>query len=304
MLFRHIHYFLAVAEHHGFTRAAAALHVSQPALSQQIKQLESLLGAQLFDRTGRNTRLTDAGEAWLRYARNALQALEEGKRAIHDVEDLSRGSLRVAVTPTFTAYFIGPLIAAFYARYPNVTLQLQEMSQDKIEELLVNDELDVGIAFDEVHSPDIDAQTLLTETLALVVARHHPLAQQKSVGLSVLNEEKLILLSAEFATREQIDRYCRQMGLRPQVAMEANSINAVLSLIRRTPLSTLLPAAIAVQRDDLIAVSLTPPLLERTAVLMQRKGAWQTAAARAFVAMALEEADKVALPPKRQQGSD
>lgn len=300
MLFRHIHYFLAVAEHQGFTRAAAALHVSQPALSQQIKQLEALLDVTLFDRSGRNTRLTDAGEVYLRYARNALQALEEGKRAIHDVEDLSRGSLRVAVTPTFTAYFIGPLVAAFYARYPNVTLQLQEMSQDNIESLLVNDELDVGIAFDEVHSPDIDAQTLLTETLALVVARHHPLAQQKSVGLSVLNDEKLILLSAEFATREQIDRYCRQVGLRPQVVMEANSINAVLTLIRRTPLSTLLPAAIAVQSDDLTAVSLTPPLLERTAVLMQRKGAWQTAAARAFVAMALEEANRIAFPPERR----
>lgn len=293
MLYRHIHYFLAVAEHHGFTRAAAALHVSQPALSQQVKQLEETLGVQLFDRSGRNTRLTDAGEVYLRYARNALRALEEGKRAIHDVEDLSRGSLRVAVTPTFTAYFIGPLMAAFYTRYPNVTLQLQEMPQDKIEELLVNDALDVGVVFDEVHSPDIDAKPLLTENLALVVANAHPLAQQTSVGLSVLNDEKLILLSAEFATREQIDRYCRQSGLRPQVLMEANSISAVLELVRRTKLSTLLPAPIAAQYDDLRAISLSPQLLERTAVLMQRKGAWRTAAANAFVAMALEHAKAV-----------
>ena len=91
MLDRHTHYFLAVAEHHGFTRAAAALHVSQPALSQQIRQLEEALGVQVFDRSGRLTRLTDAGEVYLRYARSALQALEEGKRAIHDVEALSRG---------------------------------------------------------------------------------------------------------------------------------------------------------------------------------------------------------------------
>ena len=240
-----------------------------------------------------NTRLTDAGEVYLHYARNALQALEEGKRAIHDVEDLSRGSLRVAVTPTFTAYFIGPLMAAFYARYPNVTLQLQEMPQDKIEELLVNDALDVGIAFDEVHSPDIDANPLLTENLALVVATAQPLAQETSVGLSVLNDEKLILLSAEFATREQIDRYCRQSGLRPQVLMEANSISAVLELVRRTMFSTLLPAPIAAQRDDLRAISLSPQLRERTAVLMHRKGAWRTAAASAFVAMALEHAKAV-----------
>ena len=288
MLDRHTHYFLAVAEHHGFTRAAAALHVSQPALSQQIRQLEEMLAVQLFDRSGRTIRLTDAGEVYLRYARSALQALEEGKRAIHDVEDLSRGSLRVAVTPTFTAWFIGPLLAEYHTRYPNVTLQLQELSQDKIEEMVVNDELDVGIAFDQVHSADIDAQPLLTENLALVVANHHPLAVQASVDLSVLNDEKLILLNAEFATREQIDRYCLQAGLRPQILMEANSISAVLELVRRTGLSTLLPAPIAEQSHDLQAISLTPQLLERTAVVLQRKGAWRTAAARAFVAMAQE----------------
>ncbi|POT59902.1 transcriptional regulator CynR [Citrobacter amalonaticus] len=297
MLFRHIHYFLAVAEYQGFTRAAAALHVSQPALSQQIKQLEETLGMQLFDRSGRTTRLTDAGEVYLGYARHALQSLEEGKRAIHDVEDLSRGSLRVAVTPTFTAYFIGPLIAAFYRRYPNVTLQIREMSQDKIEALLANDELDIGIAFEEVHSQDIDAQPLLTESLALVVANHHPLAQQESVELNVLNSEKLILLSPEFATREQIDRYCRQVGVRPQVLMEANSISAVLELVRRTSLSTLLPAAIAAQSDDLNAIALTPQLLERTAVLMQRKGAWRTAASRAFVDMARDMAHRTYKSP-------
>lgn len=288
MLLRHIHYFLAVAEHRGFTRAATALHVSQPALSQQIRQLEESLGAQLFDRSGRHIALTDAGEAWLVYAKNALRALEEGKRAIHDVEDLSRGSLRVAVTPTFTSWLIGPLMATFYARYPNITLALQEMSQEKVEERLLNDELDIGIAFDDVHSADIDALPLLKESLALVVSESHPLAQQASVALSHLNNERLILLSEEFATREQIDRYCRQRDLHPQIVIEANSINAILEMVRRTTLATLLPSPIAAHNEGLKAISLTPQLLERTAALMQRKGAWRTAAARAFTALAQE----------------
>lgn len=288
MLLRHIHYFLAVAEHRGFTRAATALHVSQPALSQQIRQLEESLGAQLFDRSGRHIQLTDAGEAWLGYAKNALRSLEEGKRAIHDVEDLSRGSLRVAVTPTFTSWLIGPLMARFYARYPNITLALQEMSQEKMEELLLNDELDIGIAFDDVHSADIDVLPLLKESLALVVSESHPLAQQASVALSHLNNERLVLLSEEFATREQIDRYCRQRDLHPQIVIEANSINAILELVRRTTLATLLPSPIAAQNEGLKAVSLTPQLLERTAALMLRKGAWRTAAVKAFTAMAQE----------------
>ena len=243
----------------------------------------------LFDRSGRTIRLTDAGEVWRQYASRALQELGAGKRAIHDVADLTRGSLRIAVTPTFTSYFIGPLMADFYARYPGITLQLQEMSQEKIEDLLCRDELDVGIAFTPVHSPELEAIPLLTESLALVVAQHHPLAACEQVALSRLHDEKLVLLSAEFATREQIDHYCEKAGLHPQVVIEANSISAVLELIRRTSLSTLLPAAIATQHDGLKAISLAPPLLERTAVLLRRKNSWQTAAAKAFLHMALEE---------------
>lgn len=293
MLLRHLTCFLAVAEHRGFTRAATALHVSQPALSQQIRQLEASLGAQLFDRSGRHTRLTDAGEAWLIYARRVMQDLEEGRRAIHDVEDLQRGSLRVAMTPTFTTYFMGPLVAAFYQHYPNITLTMREMPQDRMEALLLNDELDAGIAFSDVGSEDVVATPLFSETLALVVGRHHPLAEQRRVKLDALNQQALILLSEEFATREQIDRYCRQHHVQPKIQMEANSISAVLTVIQRTQLATLLPAAIVRDRDDLVAVELMPLLLERTACLLQHKAAWQSAAARAFSVLTLQIAGEL-----------
>ncbi|MDP1323921.1 LysR substrate-binding domain-containing protein, partial [Klebsiella pneumoniae] len=81
------------------------------------------------------------------YARRVLQGLAEGQRALNDVEDLQRGTLRVAMMPTFTTYFMGPLAAAFYLRYPNITLDIQELAQDRMETLLLNDELYVGIAF-------------------------------------------------------------------------------------------------------------------------------------------------------------
>ena len=84
-------------------------------------------------------------------------------------------------------------MADFYARYPSITLQLQEMSQEKIEDMLCRDELDVGIAFAPVHSPELEAIPLLTESLALVVAQHHPLAVHEQVALSRLHDEKLVL---------------------------------------------------------------------------------------------------------------
>ena len=118
MLLRHARYLLAIADHGSFTRAAAELHVSQPALSQQIRQLEETLGAQLLDRSGRMVRPTDAGRVYIDHARRAVREFEAGRRAIHDVEGLERGVLRVAFTPTFTTYLIGPLAQEFYALTP------------------------------------------------------------------------------------------------------------------------------------------------------------------------------------------
>lgn len=286
MLLRHIHYFLAVAEHRNFTRAAAALYMSQPALSQQIKQLEESLGTRLFDRSGRRIALTDAGHVYAGYARRALRDLEEGKRAIHDVSDLSRGTLRIAITPTFTPYLIGPLVRRFHRRYANIRLQIEEMSQERMEERLLDDDFDLGIAFDDVHSADIESRFLLEERLALVINRDHPLAGQQSLDVPTLDTLSLVLLNAEFATREQIDSYCRQHALQPKVMMEANSVSAVIEMVRNTPLASLLPAQVTQQREDLVALTLTPAELKRTAVLLLRKGAYMSAAAQAFISLA------------------
>lgn len=288
MLARHIQYFLAVAEHLSFTKAATALHVSQPALSQQVRQLEESLGAPLFDRSGRTTRLTDAGHVYLLYARRADQELREAKRAIHDVSDLSRGSLRVAVTPTFTTYLVGPLIEAFHARHPGITVNLKELAQERIEELLMAGELDAGIAFDEINTADLEAVPLLNETLALVVNCRHRLAKQQSITSQGLNAESLVLLSTEFATREQINRYCRKYEIHPKVQMEANALGAVIEIVRRTNLATLVPAKIALAHDDLVAITLKPERLQRRAVLIRRKEAFLSAATRAFIELAKE----------------
>jgi LysR family cyn operon transcriptional activator len=290
MLLRHIRYFLAVAEHRNFTRAAEALHLSQPTLSQQIRQLEDSLCVQLLDRSGRTIQLTDAGAAYMRYAQRALQDLEAGKRAIHDVQELSRGSLRLAVTPTFTAYLIGPWLEKYNRRYPNITLNVLEMPQDRMEALLNEDALDVGMAFNDTHSPDIEIQVLFVEALAMVVGKSRPCAKKRAaLTLREFENEALVLLNEEFATRHYIDQYCRQHGVVPRITMEVNSISAVIELVRRSTLASLLPAAIAREHSELRLVNLEPALPTRTAALLLRKGAYRSAAARAFIALALEE---------------
>ncbi|MBV6700356.1 transcriptional regulator CynR [Kitasatospora aureofaciens] len=283
MELRHLRYLLAVAEHANFTRAAEALHVSQPTLSQQIRQLESSLQVQLLDRSGRTVRLTDAGQAYTHYARQALRDLAAAERAVRDVQDLSRGTLRLAVTPTFTAYLIGPLVEDFHARHPGITLDVREMTQDRIESELAADQLDLGIAFSGAHLPAVTATALFTEHLGLVVASAHPYATSPGpLPVRDLGDQQLALLSPDFATRHHIDRYLAEHRVRPRVAIEANSVNALVAIVRRTGLATVLPDAITREQPHLRSVPVDPPLPSRTATLLRRDTAYQSAAARSF----------------------
>ncbi|GAA0483087.1 transcriptional regulator CynR [Streptomyces sp. NPDC046215] len=284
---RHLRYLLAVAEHGNFTRAAEDLRVSQPTLSQQVKQLERTVGAQLLDRTGRTVRLTDAGETYAHYARRALRDLAAAERAVLDVADLSRGHLRLALTPTFTAYLVGPLTAELHTRHPGITLTVQEMTQDRIEAGLLADELDLGIAFQGPHLPGITATALFTETLSLVTGTERPGARPAGARAQALPvrsaaDRHLALLSEDFATRGHIDAYFAAHRVRPHIAVEANSVQALTEIVRRTPLATVLPDAVTHDHPHLEPVPLEPPLPARTVTLLRRENAYRSAAARAF----------------------
>lgn len=284
MELRHIKYLLAVADHQNFTRAAEALHISQPTLSQQIKQLEHTVGAELFDRSGRTVRLTDAGSAYVHHARLALRDLQAAERAVHDVRDLSRGNLRVAMTPTFTAYLIGPLIHRFRESYPGIRLTVLETNQDRIEADLLADGLDLGFGFSGSHAAGIEARTLFTETLGLVVGSGHPLGTSITpVPISELAGLPLGLLSSDFATRLHVDEYFSKCQVPQNIAIESNSISALLELVRRGVVATVLPDAITSERPDLHPVPLEPSLPTRTVQLLQRASIYRSAATRAFV---------------------
>jgi LysR family cyn operon transcriptional activator len=288
MLLRHLRYLLAVADHGGFTRAAEALHVSQPTLSQQIRQLEDTLGVNLFDRTSRTVKPTDAGEAYIECARRVLVELAAGKRALHDVKDLSRGSLRLAMTPTFMAYLVGPLVRDYVARFPNIHLQIFELSMDDIEARLANDSLDIAIAFSQVRSADIESIPAFTETLGVMVGRDHPLYESNS-GLSAedLAQLEFALLAQDFVTRTRIDEYFAQAQITPKVVIEVNSVNTLLEIIRHTAIATILPEAIASQDRALRKIPLLGEAPKRGAALLRRKNNYHSAASLAFMDLVL-----------------
>ncbi|MEO3727350.1 transcriptional regulator CynR [Pseudomonas syringae] len=289
MLLRHLRYLLAVADHGGFTRAAEALHVSQPTLSQQIRQLEESLGVDLFDRTSRSVKPTDAGQAYIECARRVLVELEAAKRALHDVKDLSRGSLRLAMTPTFMAYLVGPLVRDYVARYPGIHLQIFELSMDDIEAGLADDSLDIAIAFTPVRNPDIECIPAFVETLGVMVGREHPLFDSASVLTpDDIAQLDFALLAPDFFTRLSIDEYFRQNGITPKVQIEVNSVSTLLEVIRHAPIATMLPEAIATEDRALRRLRVESEAPQRGAALLRRQNNYHSAAAVAFMEMVLE----------------
>jgi len=287
MLARPVRYLMAVADHGSFTRAAAALHVSQPALSQQIRGIEERMGVQLLDRSGQTVRPTDAGETYLRHVRRALDELEAGGRAIRDVEDLSSGALRLGFTPSFAIYLLGPLIRRYRDRFPGIVLTVTEMAQEEMELALVSDALDVGLAFSEVLAEDIEGLPLHTERLSLIVGQEHSAATgDREMDTTALAAESLALLGPTFATRVMVDRYLRRHGVQPHVAVEANSIAAIVEIVRVARLATILPETVAQEQAGLSVVRLTPAIDSRRVALLQRRSGYRSAASRAFVAVA------------------
>ncbi|RON17280.1 transcriptional regulator CynR [Pseudomonas brassicacearum] len=288
MLLRHLRYLLAVADHGGFTRAAEALHVSQPTLSQQIRQLEETLGVSLFDRTSRTVKPTDAGAAYIECARRVLVELEAGKRALHDVKDLSRGTLRLAMTPTFMAYLVGPLVRDYVARFPNIHLEIFELSMDDIEAGLADDSLDIAIAFNEVRHADIESIPAFTETLGVMVGRDHPLYDsQLALPAEELAQLEFALLTPDFITRTRINEYFAQEQITPKVVIEVNSVSTLLEVIRHTAIATILPEAIASQERALRKIPLLGEAPTRGAALLRRKNNYHSAASVAFMNLVL-----------------
>lgn len=287
---RHLRYFLAVAATGNYHRAAETLHVSQPTLSHQIKQLEGQMGAQLFDRLSRTVRLTAAGEILHTRAITIMRELDDARREIAELQTMESGQLRVGIVSTVNVAVVPEAVSAFRNRHPKVTVSVREMPMESLEAEVLAGKFDLGISFISAKNhPHLDTEPLFVEQLVAVLPDNHPLDRQRKILLSEMLAQPLVLLSHGFCTRELVVESValQQLDHRLHPAVEMNSIEGVLSTIRQTDMVTLLPES-AVQWDkhpDLRVRRLAdkPEALSyRRVGLIWVSGGHRTAAARAF----------------------
>jgi len=295
MLIRQAHYLLAVADHGSFTRAAAALHISQPALSQRIIDLEIELGVQLFDRSGRLVKPTDQGRTYIEHVRRALRELNAGERAMKDIANALGGTLRIAFLPLFTTHLVGPLMQEFYRCHPGVALTIDILAQGELEAALVEDRIDIGLAFSDIASNEIDVEKIQEDELCLIVGKRHALYREDKVRITELKNENLALLTHAFITRAPIDRYFHSHDVRPRIAIETNSADSIIAIVKGAPIATVMPSETARQVPGLKAVQLAPSAGKWTLSVLQRKNAYRSAAAKALIATLKQQRRVLAL---------
>ena len=279
MELRHLRYFLAVADHLSFTRAADQLRVTQPTLSHQVGQLEKEINSVLFDRVGRRVHLTPSGEIFREYAQKALKEVNSATAAISELEGLRHGALTVGVFESFSTSLLPPLLAEFCDLYPGVHVTMRQLPAGQLEEQLDKGNLNLGIAYSPPATDKIVVEKLFDEPLVLVVGTKHRLAHRKTIHFPALDGEPLTLLTAGFPSRRLLESCLASAGAKPRIVLEINSIQATLATVRHTKLATILTKRMAKTVPGLHCVELVPTVV-RTAAIFWRQGGYRTTAAR------------------------
>lgn len=240
MELRQIEYFMAVATHQNFSRAAEHVHISQPSLSIQIGGLEKELGTRLFDRLGRKVILTQAGELFHVHAERALRELDQAEQVVHELLGAKRGRLVVGTLSTVNSYLIAPLVSRFKQRFPDIHLQVHAQPSSDIVSGLLTNRLDIGICLLPLTHPQVTTVPLLEERLALIVPPGMKIGKRRA-RMQDLARLPLVLMPVDYCLRKMVEAECAKAGVHPQVVLEMSSPEGILQAVAEGTGATILP---------------------------------------------------------------
>ncbi|WP_134565463.1 LysR family transcriptional regulator, partial [Pseudomonas aeruginosa] len=277
MELRHLRYFIAVAEELHFGRAAERLGISQPPLSQQIQALEEEIGARLFERTNRRVELTDAGRLFLDESRQVLAQVDKAVLLARRAHLGELGELKIGFTSSapFTST-IPSSIHAFRKAYPDVHLDLQEMSSRQVLKALLEESLQVGVIRPLALPDAVHWVELFREPLVAVLRADHPLAAGSEDGLAIaaLAEEPFVFFPRSYGTGlyDQVIALTRQAGFSPRIAQEASEAMTIIGLVSAGLGVSILPASFRRTRvDGVVYRTLSDPEATTAVWLVRRQ---------------------------------
>jgi LysR family transcriptional regulator, transcription activator of glutamate synthase operon len=277
--------FVAVAEARSFTRAAVAVHLSQPALSRQIKRLEDELGTLLLKRQARRVECTADGLLLLPLARNIVMRVDEATRIIRERVGQSASQVRIGATGPVLTYLLPGILASFRQQNPSIKFEIRELDDTELEHWTLAGDLDCAILTVWGSMPAVATEPLLTEEIFAILPEAHPLAGHRAVALLELARDPFVLPSSSSNMANHLMDACRKAGFEPRVAYRASYIEATKAFVKQGLGVGLMPRMALVGRDFQGLVTL--PLEEkvtRDLCLIYPKDKPRSAATRALVA--------------------
>lgn len=249
---RHVRYAVAVAEELHFGRAAERLHVAQPSLSRQVRELEHDLGVALFQRTSRQVRLTAAGTAFVESARRILSAVESTRQATVDAAAGTRGAATLGFVASAAIEILPDLVRRHRAARPEVRLTLTEMTTEEQIAALHETAIDVALSRDLEPQDGVDVDVVLREPLLAVVPAAHPLHHRRAVDLADLADSDFVTLPREQVPRawDRLVALAGASGMRLRFAQQANQFATLLALVAAEVGVAVVPASVRALRHD------------------------------------------------------
>ena len=229
--FRQLTVLEAVARNLSFTKAAEELHLTQPAVSMQIKQIEESVGLPLFEQIGKKVYLTEAGNEMYTYCRSIQQQLEEAENVIENLKGVKQGKLTIAVASTAN-YFAPKILAGFNKEHESVKINLDVTNRQGLLEHLQNNDTDVVIMGRPPKEMDLEAESFMENPLVLIAAPDHHLVNRKNISIQDLQKETFIIREKGSGTRTAIEKFFREKGAPLESTINMSSNEAIKQAVQ------------------------------------------------------------------------
>jgi DNA-binding transcriptional LysR family regulator len=284
MNLNHLQYFRVLAKLEHYTQAAKELSITQPSLSHAISTLEKDLGTYLFEKEGRNIRLTKYGRFFLQYVDNALNELEVGEKKLKALTNPSSGIIDLGFIYTLGAHIMPNLIKDFlnHECYKNISFSLFQGTTRNIISGLKNEKFDIGFCSFVENEPDIDFTPIFEEQLVLIVSRNHELASFDSIDLKDLGEYPFVYFNKESGIRPLIDSLFKQVNVTPKIICEVEEDSAILGLVTVDYGIAIIPNISLIKNFDVKVLYISNPTIKRYIYLVSMKNKYISPSANHF----------------------